>query len=171
KEFATLGREAWCHAQARHAKAIHLAEWHDTAGAMLALGEARLAAALVEGLLTRTYFRGGADAVSRTGVGEADLAQVGRRLAAQVLLGVHTQRLVGVLAQRPRHLEGEARGQAAGDPALGQLLRLGVRVALQLPPLLGHLVLDLLVLRPDARVLAESHGDRARDEAGHAGEH
>ena len=50
---------------------------------MLALGEARLAAALVEGLLTRTYFRGGADAVSRTGVGEADLAQVGRRLAAQ----------------------------------------------------------------------------------------
>jgi hypothetical protein len=40
-------------------------------------------AALVEGLLSRTYFRGGADAVSRTGLGEADLPEVGRRLAAQ----------------------------------------------------------------------------------------
>jgi hypothetical protein len=82
-EFAALAREAWCHAQSMFRDAIRLAEWHDTAGALLALGEARLSAALVEGLLSRTYFRGGADAVSRTGLGEADLPEVGRRLAAQ----------------------------------------------------------------------------------------
>jgi hypothetical protein len=82
-EFAALAREAWCHAQSMYADAIRLAQWHDTAGALLALGESRLSAALVEGLLSRTYFRGGADAVSRTGLGEADLPEVGRRLSVQ----------------------------------------------------------------------------------------
>jgi predicted nucleotidyltransferase len=82
-EFAALAREAWCHAQSMYGDAIRLAQWHDTAGALLALGEARLSAALVEGLLSRTYFRGGADAVSRTGLGEADLPEVGRRLTTQ----------------------------------------------------------------------------------------
>jgi predicted nucleotidyltransferase len=82
-EFAALAREAWCHAQSMYSDAIRLAQWHDTAGALLALGEARLSAALVEGLLSRTYFRGGADAVSRTGLGEADLPEVGRRLSGQ----------------------------------------------------------------------------------------
>ena len=38
---------------------------------------------VVEGLLTRTYFRGGADAMARTGLGDADLGELGRRLRAQ----------------------------------------------------------------------------------------
>jgi predicted nucleotidyltransferase len=82
-EFATLARDAWCHAEATYAKALRLAEWHDTASALFTFGEARLAAALVEGLLTRTYFRNSADAVRRTGLGDADLTELGRRLRAQ----------------------------------------------------------------------------------------
>ena len=82
-EFATLARTAWCQAETTYARAIRLAERHDTAGALLALGEARVSAALVEGLLTRTYFRGGADAMARTGLGDADLGELGRRLRAQ----------------------------------------------------------------------------------------
>jgi hypothetical protein len=81
--FATLARDAWCVAEVTYAKALRLAEWHDTTGAMLTFGAARLAAATVEGLLTRTYFRDGADAVSRTGLGDADLTEVGKRLGAQ----------------------------------------------------------------------------------------
>lgn len=81
-EFAGLARNAWCQAESRFSKAIRLAQWHDTAGALLALGEARLSAAIVEGLLGRTYFRNGADAVGRTGLGDADLDELGRRLRA-----------------------------------------------------------------------------------------
>jgi hypothetical protein len=82
-EFTALAREAWCPAAATLATAIRLATWHDTDGAVLTLGEARLAAALVAGLLTRTYFRSSADAVRRTGFGDADPAQIAHRLAEQ----------------------------------------------------------------------------------------
>jgi hypothetical protein len=82
-QFATLARDAWCHAETTYAKALRLAEWHDTAGALLTFGAARLAAALVDGLLTRTYFRDSADAVRRTGLGDVDLTELGRRLRAQ----------------------------------------------------------------------------------------
>jgi hypothetical protein len=82
-EFATLARDAWCQAETTYTKALRLAGWHDTTGAMLTFGAARLAAAVVEGLLTRTYFRDGADAVRRTGLGDADLTEVGRRLRTQ----------------------------------------------------------------------------------------
>ncbi len=82
REFAALAREAWCHAASLHANAVRLAEWYDTDGAVLVLGEARVAAALVEGLLTRTYFRGSADAVRRTGLGQAGMSEVGTKLEA-----------------------------------------------------------------------------------------
>ena len=83
QEFTALAREAWCPAAATLARALRLAGGHETDGALLTLGEARLAAALVEGLLTRTYFRGGAEAVSRTGLGSADPGELSRRLATQ----------------------------------------------------------------------------------------
>jgi len=82
-EFASLARTAWCQAETTYARAIRLAERYDTAGALLAMGEARVSAALVEGLLTRTYFRGGADAMARTGLGDTDLTELGRRLRTQ----------------------------------------------------------------------------------------
>lgn len=82
-EFAALARQAWCRASTARARTIRLAEWHDTDGAMLSLSEARLAAALADGLLSRTYFRDTADAVRQTGLGEAGVAELGDRLAAQ----------------------------------------------------------------------------------------
>jgi hypothetical protein len=83
REFTALAREAWCAAQSTYAKAMRLAEWHDTDGALLTLCEARLAAAVVDGLITRTYFRHSAEAVSRTGLGEAGMTEVGNRLRGQ----------------------------------------------------------------------------------------
>ena len=82
-EFAGLAREAWCHAEATYAQALRLAQWHDTSGALHTFGAARLATALVEGLLTRTYFRDGADAVRRTGLDDLNLTELGSRLRVQ----------------------------------------------------------------------------------------
>jgi hypothetical protein len=82
-EFTALARAAWGRASALADKAMRLALRHDTDGALVSLGEARLAAALVDGLLSRTYFRDSADAVRRTGTGEADLEELDRRLTAQ----------------------------------------------------------------------------------------
>ncbi|HEX6871370.1 MAG TPA: nucleotidyltransferase domain-containing protein [Micromonosporaceae bacterium] len=81
--FATLAREAWCRAASAQAKARRLAEWYETDAAMLVLAEARLGVALVDGLLTRTYFRNNADAVKRTGVASAHIYELGERLAEQ----------------------------------------------------------------------------------------
>jgi hypothetical protein len=82
-EFTALAREAWGPARSTVDKAMRLAVEHDTDGAVLLIGEARLAAALVDGLLSRTYFRGSADAVRRTGSGDAGLTDLDLRLAAQ----------------------------------------------------------------------------------------
>lgn len=96
-EFASLAREAWCNAKSAHLKARRLAEWYETESAMLVLAETRLGVAVVEGLLTRTYFRHSADAVRRTGVAAADLPELGSRLDAQA----------EELARRARPVDGD----------------------------------------------------------------
>ncbi len=83
REFAALGREAWCQATSLHNKARRLAEWYDTDGAVLALSEARIAAAVVDGLLTRTYFKDTVDAVHRTGLDHAHVEELAVKLAEQ----------------------------------------------------------------------------------------
>jgi hypothetical protein len=82
-EFTTLARNAWCRGWSAHTKAVRLARWYDTDAALLLLGEARLAAATVVGLLTRTYFRSTADAVTRAGVAGADMTDLGGILRDQ----------------------------------------------------------------------------------------
>jgi hypothetical protein len=64
-EFSALARHNWALASAAHTRAVRLAEWYETDAALLMIAESRLHAALVTGLLTRTYFRSGADAVRR----------------------------------------------------------------------------------------------------------
>lgn len=82
-EFSTAARRAWYRGSAAHARAARLAEWYETDQALLMLGEARLAAASVSGLLSRTYFRDPGDAVRRTGLAGADMTEVGAVLARQ----------------------------------------------------------------------------------------
>jgi hypothetical protein len=81
--FAALAREAWCRATIAHGRARRMAEWYETDAAMVVLAEARLAVAVVDGLLTRTYFRNSADAVRRAGVASAHIHELGERLTAQ----------------------------------------------------------------------------------------
>jgi hypothetical protein len=82
-EFTGLARQSWSMASAAHARAVRLAEWYDTGTALLLLGEARLHAALVVGLLGRTHFRSPADAVRRTGLASADMRELGALLSRQ----------------------------------------------------------------------------------------
>lgn len=82
-EFTALAREPWCRGFAAHAHATRLAQRYQTDAALLVLGEARLAAATVIGLLTRTYFRGSADAVTRTGLAGTDMTELGDVLRGQ----------------------------------------------------------------------------------------
>jgi hypothetical protein len=83
REFTALAREAWYRAASAHAKATRLAAWYQTDAALLLLGESRLAAAMVAGLLSRTYFRNSADAVVRTGLAGTDMAELGGVLRGQ----------------------------------------------------------------------------------------
>lgn len=82
-EFTTMARHAWYRAASAHARAVRLAGWYDTDAAVLMLGDARLSAAMVVGLLTRTYFRSSADAVTRTGMATADMTELGAVLKGQ----------------------------------------------------------------------------------------
>jgi hypothetical protein len=82
-EFSTLAREAWCRASTAQARARRLVDWYATDVAMLVVGEARLGVAVVDGLLTRTYFRNTADAVRRAGVASAGIIELATRLAEQ----------------------------------------------------------------------------------------
>ncbi|HEY0697803.1 MAG TPA: nucleotidyltransferase domain-containing protein [Micromonospora sp.] len=82
-EFTALARQAWCRGFSAHTEASRLAEWYQTDAALLRLSEARLAAATVVGLLTRTYYRSAADAVIRAGVAGADIRELGTVLARQ----------------------------------------------------------------------------------------
>jgi predicted nucleotidyltransferase len=82
-EFSSLARRNWCVASAAHARAVRLAEWYETDAALVLIAEARLHAAMVAGLLTRTYFRNRAEAVKRTGLAAADMTELGATLKAQ----------------------------------------------------------------------------------------
>jgi hypothetical protein len=82
-EFNRLARRNWCVASAAHARAVRLAQWYDTDTALVLLAQARLHAALVTGLLSRTYFRNRADAVRRTGLAGADTTELAAVLKAQ----------------------------------------------------------------------------------------
>jgi hypothetical protein len=82
-EFSGLARNNWCVAAAAHGRAVRLAEWYETGAALVLLAEARLHAAMVAGLLSRTYFRNRADAVKRTGLAGSDTTELGAVLKAQ----------------------------------------------------------------------------------------
>jgi len=82
-EFTTLARHNWELASAAHTRAVRLAEWYETDAALVLIAEARLHAALVTGLLTRTYFRNTADAVRRTGLAGTDMQDLGVVLREQ----------------------------------------------------------------------------------------
>lgn len=82
-EFTRLARHNWAVADGAHARAIRHAQWYDTDAALVLMAEARLHAAMVAGLLTRTYFRSKADAVKRTGVAGADMQELGAILRYQ----------------------------------------------------------------------------------------
>jgi hypothetical protein len=82
-EFAALAREAWYRAHCAHSRARQLASWYEADAGLIALAEARTGAAVVEGLLTRTYFRDEADAVRRTGIAGLALPDLDDRLASQ----------------------------------------------------------------------------------------
>jgi hypothetical protein len=83
REFTALAREAWCDAYSLLERAVQYGQWHDSDGALLLLSEARTAAAVTEGLLTRTYFRGSADATRRTNVAGMDIVDLRDRLSQQ----------------------------------------------------------------------------------------
>ncbi|GAB1642468.1 nucleotidyltransferase domain-containing protein [Krasilnikovia sp. MM14-A1259] len=82
-EFSGLARRNWCLASAAHARAVRLAEWYETDAALVLIAEARLHAALVAGLMSRTYFRNRADAVRRTGLAGADMTELAAVLKSQ----------------------------------------------------------------------------------------
>ena len=67
-EFSGLARRNWEVAAAAHARAVRLAGCYETDVALVLIAETRLHAAMVAGLLSRTYFRNRADAVKRTGL-------------------------------------------------------------------------------------------------------
>ncbi|WP_199714391.1 nucleotidyltransferase domain-containing protein [Micromonospora radicis] len=103
-EFSAAARTAWYRGSGALARAARLAEWYETDQALLMLGEARLAAATVQGLLGRTYFRDPGDAVRRTGLAGADMTAVGA-----VLTGQATE-----LAARGRPVDGTVDDLLAG---------------------------------------------------------
>src|SRR3712207_1285409 len=82
-EFTGLARRNWGVASAAHTRAVRLAEWYETDAALVLIAEARLHAAMVAGLLSRTYFRNRADAVKRTGLAGADMQELAAVLKAQ----------------------------------------------------------------------------------------
>ncbi|HEX3731788.1 MAG TPA: hypothetical protein VHU91_02550 [Mycobacteriales bacterium] len=79
-EFTVLARESWCRASSYFRRAQWHSERFDADRALLLLAEARIATAVTEGLLTRTYFRSAADAAKRTALAGADLESVGTRI-------------------------------------------------------------------------------------------
>jgi hypothetical protein len=82
-DFTALAREAWYRAYTGIGRARYLAAWHEADAGLVALSDARVRAAVVEGLLGRTYFRDAADAVRRTGIAGLGLADLRERLAVQ----------------------------------------------------------------------------------------
>jgi len=80
-EFTALAREAWYDAYSAQVRARQLATWHDLDAGLVALSTARVGAALVDGLLSRTYFRDAPEAVRRTGLAGAPMAELAERIA------------------------------------------------------------------------------------------
>ncbi|GIH13666.1 nucleotidyltransferase domain-containing protein [Rugosimonospora africana] len=95
-EFTVLAVQAWYQACSAVGRARQLAGWYEMDAALVALSDARVSAAIVEGLLSRTYFRDDADAVRRTGIAGLGLPELGDRLAAQA----------DTLARRGRPVDG-----------------------------------------------------------------
>ncbi|GAA0218713.1 nucleotidyltransferase domain-containing protein [Cryptosporangium japonicum] len=83
REFSALAQEAWCEAWSLLDAAARSGQWHDDDGAILLLARARLATAVTDGLLTRTYFRGPVDAARRAGTVGLDLVELRARLTQQ----------------------------------------------------------------------------------------
>lgn len=81
-EFTALAGQAWCRAASYFRRAQRYSERFDGDGALLVLAQARIAAAITEGLLTRTYFHSEVDAARRTALVGADLQSVSARLDA-----------------------------------------------------------------------------------------
>jgi hypothetical protein len=83
REFAALARQAWCRAASIHAEAARPDGGPGSGEVSVSLAEARVSVAIVKGLLTRTYFRNGEDAVRRTGTALMGVADLGVILAGQ----------------------------------------------------------------------------------------
>jgi hypothetical protein len=82
-EFSALAMQAWYRAYSAIGRARQLAGWYEADAGLVALSDARVGAAVVDGLLTRTYFRDDADAVRRTGIAGMGVSDLGDRLTAQ----------------------------------------------------------------------------------------
>jgi hypothetical protein len=82
-DFTAPARHDWEVAAAAHARAVRLAEYYETDAALVMIATARVHAALVAGLLGRTYFRNEADAVRKTGFASAGIQDLADVLAAQ----------------------------------------------------------------------------------------
>ncbi|HWS31234.1 MAG TPA: nucleotidyltransferase domain-containing protein [Actinoplanes sp.] len=82
-EFTGQARHNWAIAAGSLARAERHTRWHDPDAATMMLAEARLYAAMVNGFLTRTYFRNTADAVKHTGVATAGIQELGAILRYQ----------------------------------------------------------------------------------------
>ncbi|HEY2672666.1 MAG TPA: nucleotidyltransferase domain-containing protein [Rugosimonospora sp.] len=95
-EFTALAVQAWYRACSAICRARQLAGWYEVDAGLVALSDARVNAAMVEGLLSRTYFRDDADAARRTGVAGLGLPDLGDRLVAQA----------DTLARRGRPVDG-----------------------------------------------------------------
>lgn len=81
-EFTALAQESWCKAASYYRRARWHSERFDADSALLLLAQARIATALTEGLLTRTYFRSSADAARRTALAGAGIQSIGARIDA-----------------------------------------------------------------------------------------
>jgi hypothetical protein len=98
-EFVALARESWYTAVRAHHRAGKLASRFQTDAGLVALAAARVAAALVEGLLTRTYFRDEADAVHQTHIAGLSLSELMDQLDAQATeLAARDRPVAGAIA-------------------------------------------------------------------------
>jgi hypothetical protein len=83
REFAELARQAWCQANTHLELSSRAGGWYDSDSALLLLAAARVSTALTQGLLDRKYYRSSDEAVRSTGVSDADLTVLRRKLEEQ----------------------------------------------------------------------------------------
>ena len=82
REFTALALRSWCTAMSYYRRAQRHSDRYDSDGALLTLAQTRIATAVTEGLLTRTFYRSASDATRRTALLGADMQSVEARLAA-----------------------------------------------------------------------------------------